>query len=1127
MSLDHFPVFQDNQALTARHLNDLRAFLDTEDRLTRRALVGIGVMCGFGIDVDQAGRVHIGRGVAVTSHGMVIAEAATVCDRVRPYELPLPEGTDATPADIEAARYPYLFDEEGQVETWEMIPTDTVIPEDELTPDALSSEFLSDKTVMLFLEMTERSLRNCDINDCSDRGAEMQLVLRRLLVRRSHADAMVADAAHGPADPATHPGHALPFLRIEDIGFARLGIGSYPVLFARLLQIFFRASTQVPGALRGLWAAYRHLLREDFPAADFPDTNGPFPDDYFGNFWGNVAAEPFLALSAYHYLLDLAASYNEVVAAARAFDAACLPRAARFPRHVLLGDADPAPRPASEVVGAPSDFASYDPLAANGGFGPMPRPDRRRTGWTAAAHGPELADLRAAFYRLTLLAQRFQLRGLVGREIRITPSRYDTAPLGARAIPHYYAFATGDDLHRAWNPAKTRGGLLNTVYAYQYSPRTGAHPLLFRLDDQEFYAVAGHVGRRLDTAIAELVETKRVLGLDFAIEPVWTGLSIAGRGRQMDAASARVALGAMQRLILCRMGDFEVVILGLLAALVAFLVAILRAIGQQATADHTVPPMATMGMASVAMVDDGPGEASVSSSSTARVFATADGGPELAAGDIENILRMARTDSLRSAEAPELARIAPEERIAVKEKSAELMLRLRRDGLTKGQAAIVTIPADAAAKGEATIAGLYGKIAAAPGDGNLYEKVRAEVASIDLPEGTDREAAAARVYKAVALTEATEELMAASAVSSLQEFDIQGFDAKMAQFSNRFDDYAVNAPVDPGAVGQKTAGDNLMMKDYSSAVRAQATALSGAGLMGELMRRMRAIFEDLTLSGYAQRHPGLEHRGGVPKGGTLVLIYALRSDLEQLGALADTELKALARAMDLPLGGASLAEAAKRMVETAGGTTDDPLSQFVVLGDLCLPSKCCDADCSDLAFGERLRGKLFDLDTPGPMAVPPLTAPFGVPEPPEGDEEPPLASAEAYAKGPSLTALGILGAGMQTGHTPILSQPQAMVYRSAAQPISPDLAGGSGILAGDVSGFGPLAHVNIENATVFATNRDTGETVVIPAPGGSFAARLPAGSYEVTVEADGYSPAESETIDVGRTEVVLRMKRDA
>ena len=78
MTTDAIPVFKPNQALTANHLNALREFLDEQDRLTRRTLVGIGVMCGFHLDVDSEAGVLISKGVAVTSEGYLMAEDAVV-----------------------------------------------------------------------------------------------------------------------------------------------------------------------------------------------------------------------------------------------------------------------------------------------------------------------------------------------------------------------------------------------------------------------------------------------------------------------------------------------------------------------------------------------------------------------------------------------------------------------------------------------------------------------------------------------------------------------------------------------------------------------------------------------------------------------------------------------------------------------------------------------------------------------------------------------------------------------------------------------------------------------------------------------------------------------------------------
>ena len=285
MLLDAIPVFKPNQALTADHLNDLREFLDQQDRLTRRALIGIGVMCGFELDVDAQSRVRIGKGVAVTSEGHLITDQAVVCDRFRPYQQPLPQGNDVTPQMLADARYPYLFPNgANQIPAWEMLATGVQVAAGEPQPTALSQAFLADKCVMLFLECTEEALRNCSINDCSDKGAELQFTLRRLLVNRADADAMLtaeAQLAGRPVDPASHPGLGLPYLRVEDLGLARLGVDTFPALIARILQIAGRYSTDLPQALTGAWDAYGYLMQDMYPPAQYP--NGPFPQDYFGN----------------------------------------------------------------------------------------------------------------------------------------------------------------------------------------------------------------------------------------------------------------------------------------------------------------------------------------------------------------------------------------------------------------------------------------------------------------------------------------------------------------------------------------------------------------------------------------------------------------------------------------------------------------------------------------------------------------------------------------------------------------------------------------------------------------------------------------------------------------------------
>ena len=84
-----YPVFEASQVLTSTQLNDLTEYLEEQDRLSRRALSGIGVVCGFQVDAE-GGAVAISKGVAVTSEGFLIGSDAQVYDRVRTYDVPVP-----------------------------------------------------------------------------------------------------------------------------------------------------------------------------------------------------------------------------------------------------------------------------------------------------------------------------------------------------------------------------------------------------------------------------------------------------------------------------------------------------------------------------------------------------------------------------------------------------------------------------------------------------------------------------------------------------------------------------------------------------------------------------------------------------------------------------------------------------------------------------------------------------------------------------------------------------------------------------------------------------------------------------------------------------------------------------
>src|SRR5574341_1254857 len=81
-----YTVFELNQVLKPEQLNSLAAYLDDQQRLTRVALIGVGIACGLWPSFD-AELVRLTHGVGTTTDGdLVLVPEEVAYDRYRPYD---------------------------------------------------------------------------------------------------------------------------------------------------------------------------------------------------------------------------------------------------------------------------------------------------------------------------------------------------------------------------------------------------------------------------------------------------------------------------------------------------------------------------------------------------------------------------------------------------------------------------------------------------------------------------------------------------------------------------------------------------------------------------------------------------------------------------------------------------------------------------------------------------------------------------------------------------------------------------------------------------------------------------------------------------------------------------------
>lgn len=923
-----YPVFANGQVLTSAHLNNIVTYLEPQDRLSRTQLTGIGIVCGFEVDW-RSPRLRIACGAGITSEGYLIAEAAVTLTSFRPYKIPVPQGREITAIEKQQARYPFLFNGNVQQQAFELLPTDFIPAPGEATPTALSNQFVKDKTVMLFLERRQESLKNCDVNDCSDKGSEINLTLRRLLISQSLAEQILkqeSEIAGHPVDRASHPRLTLQPLAIAKLNPAGFDVTSVSKLYFRIAEISQQTMSETHPRLRDAFDAYKLLLEDMFPVSDFPD--GPFPKHYFYNMLSHWKENPALAQYMHGGLNDIIRSYNEFIALAARFDAECCPDSGRFPRHLLLGDVEPLPVVRTDSPKSSAEFKTYDPLSAKNGPLPEGQPEERYHHFVASpvlADGIDIiAELRSKFYRLFLLAKTYFSRDLLNAPVRITPSRTHSAPLGQRAIPFFYRIEQTGDLFGNWSWSSARSHLLSTIHSHQFMPDDLAdHPLQLSQDSTDFLRIEGIVGKPLGTAMAILMKQRRQLGVSFSIEPVY--LTCQPDDKNLSKEEIARGMLAMQRLLMCKLRDLDVIFLIAMAAIFAFMVWLVQRLGKLDATKTTKKPTTTE---------------SASTEATTEFLA-------------------AEMISISNLHVMTAINLNTEEEKALNKSSEKTLLDFRdgiipREDLVK----VVAMKANQDAELEnVAVAKIYNRARDTSSGGELLDRVRAATAELNL-QG-DNEALAQSVYPSVVLMARAEEVMTVASAPSIAHFDADKFDTAMRGFSAAYEAYASVADTNTGNNNSDIARANIDIMSSRATIAASATQVSSTAIMAELKKRLLSMFMQNTLPEYVRNHTGLEHKAGVPLGGTLVLLFADRESigtnmpaiLRKLGAQYE---KTFTKISGAKLPDVNVAEITKSLLASSLPKSNDILDSFAVVGDLCLPYLCCEAECASVDVEDRI-----------------------------------------------------------------------------------------------------------------------------------------------------------------------------
>lgn len=494
-----YPVFQADQVLTNNHLNDLHRYLDQQNRLTRSKLIGCGIVCGLEITSGSAS-IKISKGCALTSQGYLV----TLCDSE--YKFHIPYSAPGFPKHLDFIRQcgdtsdkpvPF-YDPDFNQGLLQLITTGQHEKLDEDTQSSavdlstLTSSSMDDFAAVLFLEAEELDLKNCDTNDCNDKGSRMDFEVKVLLVKKAILDKINAGSGQSGSSttlpPVSLKRYNVPVKNIKSADDVLLGFTDLVdnLTIDRLGQL-----------LNASYTEHSWLLENG--------TENPFVDvitvlkqrrDQVVN------TIPVLVQYFYDHLDDILKALYEFKFKAWDLSSECCIDEMRFPLHIMLGEAN-----VNTAVGTRSAYRQY--------FIYSPLFD----------HGSErLREIRLLFTRLKLLVLQFSFEGLIEFEkltVKITPSRYGKAFLSERCIPYYYKVAEAQkELFASWSFAKTNRGhaRFNLGYnATQYSngePMVDT-PLFFDTERFNFYRVEGHIGKSINNAMVTVKKLKQDFNLPF------------------------------------------------------------------------------------------------------------------------------------------------------------------------------------------------------------------------------------------------------------------------------------------------------------------------------------------------------------------------------------------------------------------------------------------------------------------------------------------------------------------------------------------------------------------------------------------------------------------------------------
>jgi hypothetical protein len=477
-----YSIFEKDQVLTEKQLNDVTSYLDDQNRLTRVNLTGIGIVCGLHATL-QGSQIVIGKGVGITSDGdLIYIDADTTFDRYKPYD-------DTSPV------YAPFYVDNALLTIYELVAQGAT--NDRATDLAqFNTQMQQNLNTMVVVALMESYAKDNDIcsgTDCDNLGKDCVNTIKILILDKANVSGLLENITT-PHSAYTQLDTILVDRPILSGSFASLTDLAKPYRDA-CLAIHTRLTTTLGKIFPACAGFVADVFAQD-PAPTWIKNLENLKNSVFGT--SNSGIQYY-----YDYLKDVVETYHAMRDCLFGDRSLCCPTVNAFPKHILLGNLVPG------AILAENRTAFYPSPALTAGDN-------------------SLHHAKFLLRKLDVQLSAFKLPAFASSPILITPSYREQCSLEKRAIPYYYDINSTTPLQTYWNYQlyqRQMGDFNYSYHAAEYAAQgAAANPLNASIGGFDFFRIEGHLGKNVTTVVNSLTSLIKSKNLPVNVQAVFLGI---------------------------------------------------------------------------------------------------------------------------------------------------------------------------------------------------------------------------------------------------------------------------------------------------------------------------------------------------------------------------------------------------------------------------------------------------------------------------------------------------------------------------------------------------------------------------------------------------------------------------